>query len=62
FILPTAAGGDLIFSGFLLKFLKAEGNAESLRSLLAANNINTQIIEPKPWERFEVKLQNYIAI
>ena len=61
FILPTAAGGDLRFSGFLLKFLKAEGTVESLRALLAANNLATQIIEPKPWERFEVKLETIAA-
>jgi len=57
-ILPTAAGGDLSYSGFLLKLLKAEGTVESLRSLFIANNIHTQIIEPKPWDRFEVPLQN----
>ena len=60
-MLPTSAGGVFSFSGFLLKFLKAEGTAESLRSLLAANNLATQIIEPKPWERFEVKLQKIAA-
>jgi len=53
-ILPTAAGGDLSYSGFLLNFLKAEGDAESLRSLFAANNITTQVQSPQPWERFEV--------
>lgn len=55
-LLPTAAGGDLSYSGFLLKFLKAEGSIESLRSLFTAKNIPTQIIEPKPWERFEINL------
>jgi L-ascorbate metabolism protein UlaG (beta-lactamase superfamily) len=60
-LLPTAAGGDLSYSGFLLKFLKAEGSIESLRSLFAAKDITTQIIEPKPWERFEVKLQKLAA-
>ena len=56
-ILPTAAGGDLTYSGFLLNILKAEGTMDSLRSLFTENNISTQVIEPKPWERFEVKLQ-----
>jgi L-ascorbate metabolism protein UlaG (beta-lactamase superfamily) len=55
-LLPTAAGGDLTYSGFLLNFLKAEGTIDSLRSLFAAKNIATEIIEPQPWERFEVKL------
>ena len=61
-ILPTAAGGDLSYSGFLLKFLKAEGSIESLRSLFTTNSINTQIIEPKPWERFEMPLQKLTKI
>jgi hypothetical protein len=56
-MLPTAAGGDLTYSGFLLNFLKAEGTIDSLRSLFAANNIATEIIEPQPWERFEVRLR-----
>lgn len=55
-ILPTAAGGDLTYSGFLLNLLKAEGTVDSLRSLLAENEINTQVIEPQPWERFELNL------
>ena len=58
-ILPTAAGGDLDYSGVLLKFLKAEGTVDSLRSLFAANNISTEIVEPKPWERFEVNLPKF---
>nr|WP_263363453.1 MBL fold metallo-hydrolase [Pseudanabaena sp. UWO310] len=56
-MLPTAAGGDLSYSGLLLNILKAEGTVDSLRSLFAENNISTEVIEPKPWERFEVKLQ-----
>jgi L-ascorbate metabolism protein UlaG (beta-lactamase superfamily) len=55
FIIPTAAGGDISFSGLLLKFLRAEGSVDSLRSLFAAHQITTEIIEPQPWERFEVK-------
>jgi L-ascorbate metabolism protein UlaG (beta-lactamase superfamily) len=53
-ILPTAAGGDLTYSGLLLKILKAEGSADTLRSLFSQNHISTQILEPKPWERTEV--------
>ncbi len=56
-ILPTAAGGDLTYSGLLLNILKSEGSVESLRSLFIANNIPTQVIDLKPWERFEVNLQ-----
>ncbi|MEE3716042.1 MBL fold metallo-hydrolase [Tumidithrix elongata RA019] len=55
-ILPTAAGGDITFEGLLLKFLKAEGGAKEMRSLLAQNGMTTEVIEPTPWERFEVPL------
>ncbi|MBD2188939.1 MBL fold metallo-hydrolase [Pseudanabaena mucicola] len=56
-MLPTAAGGDLTYSGLLLNILKAEGSVDSLRSQFAENNIATEIIEPQPWQRFEVKLK-----
>ncbi len=61
-IIPTAAGGDITFSGLLLKFLQAEGSADDLRSLFAANNIITKVLEPKPWERFEVPLQQLLNL
>ncbi|WP_088893563.1 MBL fold metallo-hydrolase [Leptolyngbya ohadii] len=53
-ILPTAAGGDVEMTGFLPKFLKAEGTAAELQSRLAAAQLTTQVIEPKPGSRFEV--------
>jgi L-ascorbate metabolism protein UlaG (beta-lactamase superfamily) len=53
-ILPTAAGGDLTYSGLLVNILKAEGSADTLRSLFSQNNISTQIFEPKPWQRNKV--------
>ena len=55
-MLPTAAGGDLTYSGLLLKFLKDEGNVDSLRSLLAAHNLKTQVMDIKPWERIEINI------
>jgi L-ascorbate metabolism protein UlaG (beta-lactamase superfamily) len=55
-ILPSAAGGDITFEGLLLKFLKAEGGAKEMRSLLAQNGMTADVIEPTPWERFEVRL------
>ena len=61
-IIPTAAGGDITFSGLLLKFLQAEGSVATLRSLFAANNINTKVLEPKPWERFEVPLPQLLNL
>ena len=61
-LLPTAAGGDLVYSGFLNNLLKAEGDLDSLRSLFAANNIHTKILEPNPWERIEIVLPHAIAM
>lgn len=56
-ILPTAAGGDVIFEGFLTKFLKAEGNLAELRSLLEKNNLSTKVLEPNPGDRLELQLE-----
>ncbi|MEA5579906.1 MBL fold metallo-hydrolase [Nodularia harveyana UHCC-0300] len=56
-MLPTAAGGDVIFEGFLTNFLKAEGSGEEFNTLLQENNLNTQVIEPKPGDRQELPLQ-----
>jgi len=56
-LLPTAAGGDVIFEGLLVKFLKAVGTAEDLRTLFHKNNLSTQVMEPHPGDRFELPLQ-----
>jgi len=56
-MLPTAAGGDIAFEGLLVSFLRAEGNLEDFRSMLARQNLSARVIEPTPWERFEVPLQ-----
>ncbi len=55
-ILPTAAGGDVSFEGLLNSLLSTSGSAEEFRSLLAQNNLDTQVIEPKSGETFELKL------
>jgi L-ascorbate metabolism protein UlaG (beta-lactamase superfamily) len=60
-ILPTAAGGDITFEGLLISVLKAEGGADEVRSLLAQKQLSTQVLEPEAWQRFEVKLRNYVA-
>lgn len=57
-ILPTAAGGDVTFEGLLMSVLRAAGGVAELRSLLAQHNLPTQVLEPKPGERFEVPLQD----
>jgi L-ascorbate metabolism protein UlaG (beta-lactamase superfamily) len=60
-MLPTAAGGDVIFEGLLLSVLKAVGSVEEFRSLLEKNNLSTRVLEPKPGERFELQLQKRSA-
>lgn len=53
-IIPTAAGGDVLFEGVLMKFLRAEGNGDDFRNLLLANNLTTNLIEPTPGESFTI--------
>ena len=54
-MLPTAAGGDVEFEGLLLSFLREKGSVEELKSELEKNNLSTQLIEPKPGNRFKLK-------
>ncbi len=56
-ILPTAVAGDVVYEGLLLNLLRAFGSIEEFRSLLAHNNLSTQVIEPQPGERFELQLE-----
>jgi L-ascorbate metabolism protein UlaG (beta-lactamase superfamily) len=56
-ILPTATGGDVIFTGLLLSILRAVGSPEEFRSLLAQNNCVTRVVDPNPGERFALELQ-----
>ncbi|GAX34517.1 MBL fold metallo-hydrolase [Nodularia sp. NIES-3585] len=56
-MLPTAAGGDVIFEGLLTSFLKAEGSAEEFISLLNQHNLTTRVMEPKPGDRVELQLK-----
>jgi L-ascorbate metabolism protein UlaG (beta-lactamase superfamily) len=52
-LLPTAAGGDVQFEGFLQSLLRGEGSLEEVRSLLSQNQLSTQVIDLKPGERYE---------
>ncbi|MEH2069572.1 MAG: MBL fold metallo-hydrolase [Nostoc sp.] len=56
-ILPTAAGGDVIFEGLLMKLIQTKGTAAEFRSLLEKNNLLTEVIEPTPGNRFELRLE-----
>jgi len=56
-ILPTAAGGNVVFEGVLISVLRTVGSVEEFQQLLTANNLSTEVIEPKSGEAFTVKLQ-----
>lgn len=53
-ILPTAAGGDVHFEGFLMKFLKPGGTVPEFAEMLAQKNLPTRVIEPNPGEAIAV--------
>ena len=55
-ILPTAAGGNVVFEGLLLSILRGSGDIDQFRALLTQQNLMTRVMEPKPGERFEVEL------
>jgi L-ascorbate metabolism protein UlaG (beta-lactamase superfamily) len=55
-MLPTAAGGDIDFEGFLIKVLKADGGPAELQTQLKAKGLQTRVIEPKPGERTAIVL------
>lgn len=46
YILPTAAGGDIEYSGILDRFLRVKGGGEAFRSLLQAQGLTTELVEP----------------
>lgn len=52
--LPTAAGGDVEYQGFLNSLLRTVGSVDELRSQLTENNLSTQVIDPQPGEVVEV--------
>ncbi len=56
-MLPTAAGGDVVYEGFINKLLQSIGSIEEFRTLLAENNLSIEVIEPRPGDRIELKLQ-----
>lgn len=60
-ILPTAAGGNVVFEGLLMSLLRGRGDVAQFRTMLAAKNLTTQVLEVKPGERVEVKLSSRVA-
>jgi L-ascorbate metabolism protein UlaG (beta-lactamase superfamily) len=55
-IMPTAAGGNVEFSGLLMSALRAKGSADELRHFLAEAGLTTRLLEPTPGDRFELSL------
>jgi len=53
-MLPTAAGGDVIFEGLLNNFIKPEGTVEDFRSLLQKHNIAAKVLEPNGGDRLHL--------
>jgi L-ascorbate metabolism protein UlaG (beta-lactamase superfamily) len=56
FIVPTAAGGDVKFEGLLMSILTAEGTVAEFQSLLKGKSLDTEAIEPQPWQPFSLAL------
>jgi L-ascorbate metabolism protein UlaG (beta-lactamase superfamily) len=54
--LPTAAGGDVEYDGFLNSVLRTVGSVEDLQAQLTQHNLSTQVIEPTPGEPLQVTL------
>jgi L-ascorbate metabolism protein UlaG (beta-lactamase superfamily) len=61
-ILPTAAGGNVVFEGLLLSILRGNGNVDLFRTMLAQQNLKTQVLEPKPGDRFQVELLERVGV
>jgi L-ascorbate metabolism protein UlaG (beta-lactamase superfamily) len=61
-ILPTAAGGNVVFEGLLLSILRGNGNVDLFRTMLAQQNLKTRVLEPKPGDRFEVELLERVGV
>ncbi|MFP4299403.1 MAG: MBL fold metallo-hydrolase [Spirulinaceae cyanobacterium] len=55
-LIPTAAGGDIEFTGVLNTVIQARGSTDAMRAKLAKANLDTKLIEPTPGERFAVPL------
>lgn len=57
FILPTAAGGDVTFTGLLNSLIQVTSDHQDFRQLLLDHQLSTQVIEPTPGDRLSIDLQ-----
>ncbi len=53
--LPSAAGGDVAFSGLLVAVLNTQGSPEELRQTLAQQQSQTKLLTPRPGERLDLQ-------
>lgn len=53
-LLPSAAPGDVNYTGWLVDFLTTQGSVVKLQQQLAEKNLATKIVEPKPGDRLEL--------
>ena len=54
-LLPSAAGGDVTFSGLLVSLLRAEGSPADLRRTLAEQQLDTKVLTVRPGERLDLQ-------
>jgi L-ascorbate metabolism protein UlaG (beta-lactamase superfamily) len=54
-LLPSAAGGDVAFSGLLVSVLRTQGSPEELRQTLAQRHLATELLTPRPGERLDLR-------
>jgi L-ascorbate metabolism protein UlaG (beta-lactamase superfamily) len=59
-ILPTAAAGEVTYEGLLAAVIREIGTVEEFRTLLAQNNLSTQVIVPTPGTRLAVTLEKRV--
>lgn len=53
-LVPSAAGGDVVFSGLLVSVLQTQGSPEELRHALAQQPAATKVLTPRPGERLDL--------
>jgi len=54
-LLPSAAGGDVNFSGLLVSVLRAEGSPDDLRQTLVQQQLATRLLTARPGERLDLQ-------
>ncbi|NEQ95748.1 MAG: MBL fold metallo-hydrolase [Cyanothece sp. SIO2G6] len=50
--LPTALGGDVVYSGMLDKLIQTTGDVNKLQQRLTEAHLSTQVMAPTPYQRY----------